>query len=395
MLTRRASVTSYSILMVSFEAGRSGPARLPKELAAAGFRVHALCLAGDALGATRFVERVFILHSVKSLRCVERQLGEVMTASQPDLIVPCDERAVACLQTIVRRAGAACVSRHLSADQLATLVVSLGDPDHFDALLMKRQTLALARRLGVPTPDTATVGSAAGAKTVANDFGWPVYLKQPFGWAGRGVVRCDSPSEIDIALTTLIQPNASRARRLVRRVLSRNWYPSGPDIDIQKAVDGVPAMVCAVAWRGRMLAAFSGFARKTLPDNGPSTVVAIARHEEMETVAERMIGACGASGFLGFDFMIDRRSGRALLLECNPRPIQICHLGARIGVDLAEALAEALAGRHAALRQAAAGTEVVVALFPNGRRHADDIAPLDRPVDDEGLVAALLKTSLN
>jgi hypothetical protein len=70
----------------------------------------------------------------------------------------------------------------------------------------------------------------------------------------------------------------------------------------------------------------------------------------------------GSTGFIGFDFMIESSTGHAYLLECNPRPIPSCHLGARVGVDLCDALAAALRGDDAP--RAAACREEVIALFP-------------------------------
>jgi glutathione synthase/RimK-type ligase-like ATP-grasp enzyme len=372
-----------AILMVSFDVGRCGPPRLPRALAKAGLRVHALCRRDDPLAATRFLERVFPLEAVTALHRFERTLADVMSASEPTLVVPCDERAVACLQALVRREGRG----FLTLRQVRTLIDSLGCPDDFAAMLMKSETLALARRLGLATPDGATVDTVEAASEAGERFGWPVYLKQSFGWAGLGVVACADAGALATAMGRMKAERPSPARRLVRRLLDRDWYPVASPVDVQAAVDGSPAMVAAVAYRGRMLAAFAGSTVRTLSPNGPSSVVEIGAHPAMEEMSRRMIAALGMSGFVGFDFMIERTSGRPILLECNPRPIQIGHLGDRIGVDLAEALAGALTGRPA--RDIHAERTIDVALFPHGRAHASTTIPLDMPADDAGLLAAL------
>lgn len=379
-----------AILMVAFEAGRCGPARLPQPLAAAGFRVAALCPAGDALAATCHLHRHFPLDDVRSDHRVATRLAAAMAAIRPVLVIPCDERAVACLQALVRAAGYGAGPCGLDAGMIATLTDSLGDPCFFDALLMKSETLELARQIGLDTPESIRVADAAAARAAAERLGWPVYLKASFGWAGQGVIACHTPAEVDAAMARLA-PRRSPLRTLARRLLHRDWYPVGSQIDVQQAIAGQPAMVAAVAWRGEMLASFAGVTRAALSATGPGSVIGLSAHAGMETAAACFIAATGASGFISFDFLIDDRTGRACLLECNPRPIQIGHLGARVGVDLAGALAAALRGQPQPGAHACGTAEI--ALFPNGRRHARPGVPLDMPEDDPRLVAALLRTA--
>jgi predicted ATP-grasp superfamily ATP-dependent carboligase len=63
----------------------------------------------------------------------------------------------------------------------------------------------------------------------------------------------------------------------------------------------------------------------------------------MARASQTMIAALGATGWIGFDFLPDA-DGKRVLIECNPRPIPVCHLGGSVGVDLAGALAALLAG---------------------------------------------------
>lgn len=152
-------------------------------------------------------------------------------------------------------------------------------------------------------------------------------------------------------------------------------------------------MVAAVAIEGRTLASFAGIALRTVSATGPSTVVRVCPHPAMQLAATRMIAALGATGFIGFDFMIEQDTGTAFLLECNPRPIQICHLGERIGVDLCTALVAALRGEAAVADKAIASRDI--ALFPQawklGLAQTTPDAPLlDIPRNDRSLLHAML-----
>jgi biotin carboxylase len=136
-----------------------------------------------------------------------------------------------------------------------------------------------------------------------------------------------------------------------------------------------------------MLAGFGGIPKDTVSATGPSSALWIGPHPAMAKVAERMIASLGSSGFIGFDFMLEHGSDVAYLLECNPRPIQVCHLGALIGADLMRPLADALAGRAVATKAAAPDQALEVALFPYAAQRTD-VSPgvlLDVPWDDAGL----------
>ncbi len=348
------------VLMIAFEDGRSGPCRLAQPLAAAGIAVATLSPPANLLTQSGFVAERFPLPASRSSRRLTAALERAVADWRPDLVIPCDEQVVAFLHDLVRRAhsGHSDVSPALSA----VLAASLGDPARHPALLMKSETLALARAIGVAAPRGAVAASAAEGVCIAGDIGYPVFAKTSFGWAGSGVARCDDPGALAKALAPPRRGRLGPLKTLARRLLRRDWYPERTSIEVQQAISGSPAMVAAVALDGRMLACFSAMARRTVSATGPSTLVEIMHHAAMEEAARRMIGALGASGFIGFDFMIEAASGAALLLECNPRPIQIGHLGGRIGSDLCAALAAGLQGLPIA--SPCPAEPELVALFP-------------------------------
>jgi len=384
--------TAKTILLIGFEDLRWGTVRLAQPLRGAGFRLAALCPVGNPLAKSRFVERHFPIANVRNLRRIEASLATAMRDWAPALIVPADEQVVACLHAIVRgpaRAGA----HRLTQQERATIVASLGDPARFDAMLMKSETVTLARQLGVRVPAGETV--ATGAAAAAERIGFPVYLKSSFSWGGRGVRLCRDRAELAAIVATEQQRRWCTLRDVVRRVLDRTWYPTDTALSVQQAIVGKPAMYCCVALDGRILAGFGGIALETSTPDGPSTMVRLSDGGEMADTAATMIAACKATGFIGFDFMIEAASGAAYLIECNPRPIQIGHLGPRIGVDLCGALAAGLAGE--APPPAATVREETIALFPQEwarapaglkeLRHYVDI-----PWDDRPLLALMIDT---
>ena len=177
---------------------------------------------------------------------------------------------------------------------------------------------------------------------------------------------------------------ASAARAAIRRMLHRDWFPIDEAVDVQSAVAGTNAMYCALAWQGRLVGGFAGVPLATASESGPSTAVRLGPHLGMAEASRQLLAAMGATGFIGFDFILDQETGRPLLLECNPRPIQVCHLGHRVGVDLGKALAATMAGQTAPEMSATGFAEVV--LFPHAFvRAAHPAAYYDIPADDVGL----------
>ncbi|ARN80810.1 hypothetical protein [Methylocystis bryophila] len=380
-----------NILIVSFEDERWGVIRLVKPLTEAGFAVAALCPAGDALTQTRYLCRRYALDSVKNSRRIELALAEALRDWKPAFVIPGDERAVVFLHVLVRRAKTG-ERLALDAHSLATLMNSLGDFDHYDTLLMKSETVALARQCGMRTPEGGSAVSAEDAVRLAERIGCPVYLKQSFSWAGRGVIRCHTPAEVASAFASLQPRHQNPLYTAARRLLRRDWYPVSTRVDVQQSVDGFPAFYAALAWKGKMLAGFAGFVERASSANGPSCVVRLGAHEEMASASCALIAAAGATGFIGFDFMIEHATGKAFLLECNLRPVQATHLGSRIGVNLCEALADAIRGvptPHPPPKR-----EETVALFPQEWRRdpvglADFRGFVDAPLDDPALLARM------
>ena len=384
---------AMNVLIVSFEDERWGVIRLVKALEESGFAVAALCPPNDALTQTRHLQRHYALDELKNAHRIEAALAEAMRDWRPSFVIPGDERAVAFLHALLRRAERG-ERLPLDLHSLATLVASLGDADHHNALLMKSDTVALARQLGLRTPESAIARSPEEAEALALRIGFPVYVKQSFSWAGQGVTRCDTHQEVASAFTAM-QPRRGRLlHETARRLLQRDWYPVGSKVDIQQAVAGVPAFFTAFAWNGKMLAGFAGFVERASSENGPSCVVRLAGHDEMARASSALIAATGATGFIGFDFMIETATGNAFLLECNLRPVQVCHLGPRVGVDLCAALATAIQG--AATPAPPAEREEIVALFPQEWRRdpaalADFPGFVDAPLDDPALLVRMTR----
>jgi len=86
--------------------------------------------------------------------------------------------------------------------------------------------------------------------------------------------------------------------------------------------------------------------------------------------------------------MIPDDGSEAVLIECNPRPVPVHHLGRHVGVDLGAAFARLLNGETLAGGPLFADRELDVVLFPHALNRALHVegSLLDMPEEDPGLV---------
>jgi predicted ATP-grasp superfamily ATP-dependent carboligase len=171
----------------------------------------------------------------------------------------------------------------------------------------------------------------------------------------------------------------------------------GKRLLIQAHISGNSILQSIVAWSGTVLA---GYAREKLKANpspkGPSTLTRTFHSPEVRTFAELLAAKFGMNAFFGVEFIADRRTGQAYLLEINRRITPGTHLGAMFDVDLCAALYHAMHDGPPPARKALnEGEEHLIAHFP--QEWLCDPASrflrewrVDAPWDDPELFLAML-----
>jgi acetyl-CoA carboxylase biotin carboxylase subunit len=170
---------------------------------------------------------------------------------------------------------------------------------------------------GVPTvPGTEGASTLAGARTAAEELGFPVLLKASAGGGGKGMRLVHAPEELEVAYQTA----ASEAEAAF----------GDPTLYVEKAV--VPArhveiqVLCdaegGVLTLGERECSIQRRHQK-LVEESPSAALTPETREEMESAAER---ACRATGYLNagtFEFLVGADGG-FYFIELNAR-IQVEH----------------------------------------------------------------------
>lgn len=374
-----------SILLVSTATQWLGTSRMPRAFASAGFAVTLLAPRDSLAAKSRFVSRVAYLSPtatpIEWLLLLVRTIDSVA----PDMLVPCDEMAVRLLFNLVL-APPTGLAPKLQAGLIELISRSLGDPRHYAASIDKTLLPTVAAELGVPMPPCAVARGVEDAIEHAAALGYPVVVKQRFGFAGQGVAVASSRDDLAAAVTTLLRPDQlDLGERLPPRLL------------VQAYIVGPHHSQALVAQRGEPLASFA-WERfvATMPVKGQTSVVRFVRSPATLANSETLARGLGISGFFNVQFVIDEATGIPHLLEINRRVVTHMHLGERVGRNLPRALMRALEGLPAEAPTAvadAAGGKVVV--FPREwlrDRHSRHLVelPVDAPWDDPALLAAML-----
>lgn len=380
------------VLVITLRRWWLGVSRLPDALSKAGFEVAAWCPHESFLARTQGVSRHFPWDNGADWT---RQLRGIVADWRPDVVIPGDET----IASFLRKLAAQSLLLHPQNAALRKLLRrSLGHPHLTRPLDGKIEFQRLATRLGVRTPDDRPVFDFECALGSASGLGYPVVLKDDFGAAGIGVKVCENPAELREGWDQLDAgrrlPDSRREKLTL--ALAQLTGKSQPHRSLQKFIQGKPAFHAVSALEGRRLTGVTAIVEVTdPPGTGPSCVVRLCELPEVSSACEKIIRATGMTGFAGFDFMIEDLTGHAYILECNPRPTPVSHLGGLIGDDLCAAFHDALANRPVAAASAVPKPqERLVAFYPQEMLR-DPQSPylssayLDIPRDDAPLMAAL------
>jgi hypothetical protein len=114
----------------------------------------------------------------------------------------------------------------------------------------------------------------------------------------------------------------------------------------------------------------------------------------MSRAAALLAARLGVSGFFGLDFILERGTGAAFLIEMNPRCTQLGHLPVLPQGDLASAWLAALSGRDRPQAPCSVGTDTI-AFFPQAWRWGAQSGDLhtvyhDVPWEERRLVEHLM-----
>lgn len=321
-------------------------ARLAVSLANAGFDVDAVCPSRHPLAATSVARRP---HSYRAIAPV-RSFGSAVAATNPDIIIPCDEPALRHLHELYYRAE----GRGRERQGVRALIErSLGAPANFQIVCERASFMKVAEEEGIRGPKTQVISNTADLTKWTARMGFPVVLKSDGTSGGDGVRIARTPQEAENAFHALQAPPslARAAKRTLADKDARSIWPSllrnQPVISAQTFVEGREATSTIACWEGTVLAGLHCEVLNKHYATGPATVLRLIENAAMSAAAEKIARRLGLSGIHGLDFMLETDTGQAQLIEINPRATQVGHLALGSGRDLPAALYAAVTGNIA------------------------------------------------
>jgi len=365
-------------------------ARLAIDLSTAGATVSVLCPNHHPALKTRAIaERMHFssLHPLDSLQTA-------IEASDPDIVIPCDDRSVEYLHQLYTRA-----SLQGRGDIAALLSRSLGAVDGFPIVSSRYEFLKIAREEGLRVPETHAIKALGDLEHLEGAHGFPWVMKVDGTSGGLGVQIVQTPVETERFF--LQAQRLYRTTRIIKRLIVNRdpfllrpwWQRSKPAVIAQSYIQGRPANCAVVCWEGRVLAGIGVYVVSADGSTGPASVVRVVNNSEMMLAAERIARRLNMSGFFGLDFVIEEGSGDAYLIEMNPRCTPLCHLRLGKGRDLIGALLAQLSG--VALQEPPPVTQNdLIAYFPQAwtsNRELLRSSFQDVPLEEPDLAEELLR----
>lgn len=319
-------------------------ARLGIAFARLGCNVEAVCPIPHPLRVTKAVRRT---HHYQALSPLDSFLHAI-EASKPDLILPGDDIANKHLHDLH-------YSLKKNNDQsgfgICELIErSIGPRGSFPIVTARASFLELASKEDIRVPKTAPVANDSDVERWIRQMGFPMVLKADGSSSGEGVRVVNTVSEAKHALRALQAP-PQLLRVIKRAVIGRDMRWIRPALERRRAavsaqefVNGRDATTLVASWKGEVLAALHFGVLVKQYERGPSSALSLIENEEMAQFAAKAVRRLNLSGLHGFDFLLEKGTDKAYLIEMNPRATQVGHLSLGPGRDLPAALHAALCG---------------------------------------------------
>jgi len=226
--------------------------------------------------------------------------------------------------------------------------------DAFQIEISKALQIALFKSLGIKSPETRIINSAAQAVEAAKDLEFPVVVKPNIGGRGAGIIKFDTPEDLKTAVeqnlidlgidsTALVQEFAPKRGEHINRVETLGGkflyaikiYPQGENFNL------CPAEVCQI--EDQPASGISAIGEICIAD-APKTGLKIERFEPSQEIIESVerIVAEAKIDVGGVEYLIDDRNGDALFYDINALSNFVADAVNLIGFDPHENLVDFL-----------------------------------------------------
>ncbi len=190
----------------------------------------------------------------------------------------------------------------------------------------KERTLAVATRLGIPSPRTVPIAHPKDTLLALAEVGYPAVIKPSRSW-----VEHDNTATRVVSRVFLNESEALAYVHLLNEI--------GSSVIVQQWVGGSREAVSLFYAHGRVWGEFAQVAHRMTPVLGGVSVVreGILMPSELRSAAVGLVQALDLEGYCEVEFRRDA-SGRPLLMEINARLSGSLEVAVRSGVDFPKLL---------------------------------------------------------
>jgi hypothetical protein len=320
-----------------------------------GCAVSALCPRGHLLN---HISGMGTIHSYDPFDPVASQASAIL-ATQPDIIVPCDDAAVWQLH-----------ETYQERPEFRSLIEkSIGKASEYECIRSRVGFMALAHEMGLRAPDTFQIRSETDIGHWSFGDSGPAVMKLDGTSGGHGVKVVRSETEALAAFRTFTKPVLSvvRWKRHLVNCDPLAFWPRAPrdpvQVSLQRFIPGRPANAMFACWRGEVLGLVAVEVLASQGQTGAGTIIRFIQSSPITDMAQRLVARLGLSGFHGLDFILEETTDIPFLIELNPRCTQLGHLVLQDQGDLVGTLCRTL-GSEGVDRSEPSIDGNIVAFFP-------------------------------
>jgi hypothetical protein len=272
-----------------------GVARLPAVLHDGGARVTVMAPLGSYLLSTRFAtESIVVPPGVDAIADVLRLHLHTRTYR---LVIIADDPL---LNALAKRAP---------TEPWIRDILPVRDERSVEMLASKLTFLDRCRDAGLPIAESENVSGCGDALCAAARISYPVMLKLPTGHGGGGVMRIDTPDDMQREFAA---------------------FARGRTIVIERFIAGHVGGCEALFDRGRPICWSPFVTRRSDTEFGSSTARKLYMHPKLRDIVLRVGALTEFDGFGVLDFIYDEVRDDIVLLELNFRPGPGTHMRGRI-----------------------------------------------------------------
>ncbi len=206
-------------------------------------------------------------------------------------------------------------------------------PDAIDLAEDRRRFQALLAELGLRQPKSGTATSAAEARAVAEEIGYPVMIRPSYVLGGRAMEIVTDADQLDRYIGSAVQVSGRNP------VLIDSYLRAATEVDVDAVCDGEQVFIAGIMEHIEEAGIHSGDSACALP---PHTLSAAAI-DEISRQTRLLADSLAVVGLMNIQFAV--QNGDIYILEVNPRASRTVPFVAKAtGVPIAKIAARVMAG---------------------------------------------------